>query len=214
MGITGIEWREFIHHFLTKELWLSLYWFPSYLAGIMFYSGKQPDAPGEDPAGQQPGGGFWERLHRHQWKLQPLWQVPGDEVHLWRNSGRSADIWVPAGEIQSHPPGSVNINSFFLCLFLCFYKWNQPHDTFFFFNYLHLTIEIEIMCLFSERTLPRRSFFSQLARDQCLMDSVSLPFTSTFPSETGSIRLRLALQSIRLFFLSCVWGAGRVKWRG
>ena len=107
----------------------------------MFYSGQQSDAPGEDPAGQQPSGGFWERLHRHQRQLQPLWQIPGDEVHEWGNGGRSADLRVPAGEIQSHPPGCVNITSFYVFFLV---KCKQPHDTYYCHD-LHLTItSIEI----------------------------------------------------------------------
>lgn len=70
-----------------------------------------------DPAGQQPGGSIRKRLHRHQWQLQPLWQIPGDEVHQRRDGGRSTDLRVPAGEVPSHPPSSVNIT---FCLYLSF----------------------------------------------------------------------------------------------
>lgn len=79
-----------------------------------FYSGQQPNAPGENPPGQRPGGGVRKRLHRHQRQLQPLWQIPRNEVHPRRNGGRSPDIWVSAGEIQSHPPGDVNVTLFCL----------------------------------------------------------------------------------------------------
>lgn len=72
--------------------------------------GQQPDAPGENPAGEQPGGGLRQRLHGHQRELQPLWQIPGDEVHGWRDGGGGEDLRVPAGEVQSHSPGSVNVS--------------------------------------------------------------------------------------------------------
>lgn len=78
---------------------------------VFYFSGQQPDAPGENPAGQQPGGGVRKRLHRHQRQLQPLRKVPGDEVHLRGNGGRGKDMRVSAGEIQSHPPGRVNTAS-------------------------------------------------------------------------------------------------------
>lgn len=63
------------------------------------------------------------------------------------------------------------------------------------------------VCTFSEH-LPRRSFFVLLARDQCVMDSVSLSFL-----DLAVFCLEPALQSIYLFLLIMCLGseAGQVE---
>ena len=71
--------------------------------------GQQPDPPGEDPAGEPPGGGLRERLHRHQRQLQPLREVPGDEVHAHRRRHGGQDLRVPPGEVPGHQAGRVRL---------------------------------------------------------------------------------------------------------
>lgn len=66
--------------------------------------------------------------------------------------------------------------------------------------------------LFSESTFPQRLFFCLLTRDQSVIVSIRSPLS--FPSEAVGICLQPALQSVDLFFLSCVWGTDRVRWRG
>lgn len=54
--------------------------------------------------------------------------------------------------------------------------------------------------------------FPHWLRSVC--NGLSLSLTFTYPFETGDIWLQSALQSLRLFLLSGVWGSDRVKCRG
>lgn len=74
---------------------------------LLLFSGKQSDAAWEDLAGEPPCRGLWKRLHSYQWQLQPLRQIPGDEVHTDRSGHRGQDIRVLAGEVEGHQAGYV-----------------------------------------------------------------------------------------------------------
>lgn len=74
---------------------------------MLLLSGKQSDAAWKDIAGEPPCRGLRKRLHSYQWQLQPLWQIPWDEVHTHRSGHRGQDIWIPAGEVESHQTGYV-----------------------------------------------------------------------------------------------------------
>lgn len=74
---------------------------------MLLLSGKQSDAAWEDLAGQPSRRGLRKRLHSDQWQLQPLRQIPGDEVHTHWSGHRGQDIRVPAGEVEGHQTGHV-----------------------------------------------------------------------------------------------------------
>lgn len=74
---------------------------------MLLLSGKQSDAAWEDTAGEPPRGGLRKRMHSYQWQLQPLWQIPWDEVHTDGSGHRGQDIRIPAGEVESHQTGHV-----------------------------------------------------------------------------------------------------------
>lgn len=95
-------------------------------------SGKQSDAAWEDIAGEPSRRGLRKRLHSYQWQLQPLRQIPGDEVHTHWSGHRGKDIRIPAGEVEGHQAGYV-------CAAQAWSGWSSPLSYFW------------LLCLFSFR---------------------------------------------------------------
>lgn len=157
------------------------------------------------------------------WRLlempaQSSMTTPAALASTWRWSSPAGEQWWERryrSICWRNPESSTRPCKYHFFLFLSFSVFfpnarnHMTHECRFTMTFIE--IQITSLVIFWKNIATKVIF---LLTGQGSVRNISLPFTSTSSSQTGGICLLPALQSIHLFFLSCVWGEDQVKWRG